>query len=182
MVEAAEGIVDVVVEQHHLCQDAAGPGPAAGWQAYLQRLAHGVRSLAVEDPQVLPLIPTRRAGAWWLCPPLWSVQVVEEFLGTLIDRGFSDERVVAAYRAFFGFVLGQLLLEAGMRKAGAAPAEEPLDEGACDVAHGDRDLDLREYPHLQRLQSPLSEDHTDAEFERGLEDLLDRLDRGTTGR
>ena len=101
-------------------------------------------------------------------------------LTTLIERGFSDERAVAAYRAFSSFLLGHLLLEASTRGARTAPPEEPLDEGDSDVPNADQNLDLRKYPHLQRLEPQLSEDHADAEFERGLEDLLDHLDRRIT--
>ena len=175
-----EGMVDFMVEQLHLRPDAGELGPDYGWQAYLQWLGHGVRALAVEHPQVFPLIATRHPAAPWLRPPLRSLRVVEEFLTTLIERGFSDERAVAAYRAFSSFLLGHLLLEASVRGAHTAPAEEPLDEGDSDVPNGDQDVDLRKYPHLQRLESQLSEDHADAEFERGLEDLLDHLDRRIT--
>jgi TetR/AcrR family tetracycline transcriptional repressor len=172
-----EGMVDSMVERLHLRPDDGELGPADGWQAYLQWLAHGVRGLAVEHPNVFPLIATRHPAAPWLRPPLRSLRVVEEFLTTLIERGFSDERAVEAYRAFSSFLLGHLLLEATVRGASTGPAEEPLDEGDSDVPNADQQMDLRNYPHLHRLESHLSEDHADAEFERALEDLLDRLDR-----
>jgi len=172
-----EGMVDLMVEQLHLHPGDEELGPADGWQAYLQWLAHGVRGLAIEHPNVFPLIATRHPAAPWLRPPLRSLRVVEEFLTTLIARGFSDEQAVAAYRAFSSFLLGHLLLEATVRGARTGPPEEPLDEGDADVPNADQQLDLRHYPHLQRLESQLSEDHADAEFERALEDLLDHLDR-----
>jgi TetR/AcrR family tetracycline transcriptional repressor len=172
-----EGMVDLMVEQLHLRPGDEELGPADGWQAYLQWLAHGVRGLAIEHPNVFPLIATRHPAAPWLRPPLRSLRVVEEFLTTLIARGFSDEQAVAAYRAFSSFLLGHLLLEATVRGARTGPPEEPLDEGDADVPNADQQLDLRHYPHLQRLESQLSEDHADAEFERALEDLLDHLDR-----
>ena len=175
-----EAMVDFMVEQLHLRPDADDLGPADGWQSYLQWLAHGVRALAVEHPNVFPLIATRHPAAPWLRPPLRSLRVVEEFLATLIERGFGDERAVAAYRAFSSFLLGHLLLEAAVRGARTAPPEEPLDEGDSEVANGDQDVDLRNYPHLMRLEPQLSEDHARAEFERALEDLLDRLDRLAT--
>ncbi len=175
-----EGIVDRMVEHLHLRPDDGQLGPADGWQAYLQWLAHGVRSLAIEHPQVFPLIATRHPAAPWLRPPLRSLRLVEEFLTMLIERGFSDERAVMAYRAFSSFLLGHLLLEASVLGARTAPAEEPLDEGDSDVPNADQDVDLQDYPHLQRLESRLSEDHAHAEFERALEDLLDRLDRNIT--
>ena len=172
-----EGMVDLMVEELHLRPGDEELGPVDGWQAYLQWLAHGVRGLAIEHPNVFPLIATRHPAAPWLRPPLRSLRVVEEFLTTLIARGFNDEQAVAAYRAFSSFLLGHLLLEASLLGAETGPAEEPLDEGDSDVPNADQQLDLRHYPHLQRLESQLSEDHADAEFERALEDLLDHLDR-----
>ena len=170
-----EGIVDQLVGHLHLRPDSGELGPTDGWQAYLQWLAHGVRSLVVEHPKVFPLIATRHPAAPWLRPPLRSLRVVEEFLTTLIERGFSDERAVMAYRAFTSFLLGHLLLEASVLGARTGPVEVPLDEGDSDIPNADQAVELKEYPHLQRLESMLSEDHARAEFERALEDLLDRF-------
>jgi TetR/AcrR family transcriptional regulator, tetracycline repressor protein len=175
-----EGMVDHMVAQLHLRPDGSELGPADGWQAYLQWLAHGVRALAREHPKVFPLIATRHPAAPWLRPPLRSLRVVEDFLNMLISRGFSDARAVMAYRAFSSFLLGHLLLEATVLGAQTGPAEEPLDEGTSDVPNADQELDLKNFPHVQRLENLLSEDQAGAEFERALEDLLDRLDREIT--
>jgi TetR/AcrR family transcriptional regulator, tetracycline repressor protein len=175
-----EGMVDRMVAELHLQPDGDDLGPTDGWQAYLQWLAHGVRALAREHPNVFPLIATRHPAAPWLRPPLRSLRVVEDFLGMLISRGFTDARAVGAYRAFSSFLLGHLLLEASLLGAETGPAEEPLDEGNSDVPNADQDLDLDKFPHIQRLEAQLSEDHSAPEFERALEDLLDRLDREIT--
>ena len=45
------------------------------FHAYLQWLAHGVRALAREHPNVFPLIATRHPAAPWLRPPLRSLRV-----------------------------------------------------------------------------------------------------------
>ena len=172
-----EGIVDHMVAELHLCPDDEHLQPTNGWQAYLVWLAHGVRALAREHPNVFPLIATRHPAAPWLRPPLRSLRVVEDFLTMLISRGFSEARAVMAYRAFSSFLLGHLLLEATVLGAQTSPAEEPLDEGESDVPNADQELDLDKFPHVQRLEAQLSEDHAAAEFEQALEDLLDRLDR-----
>ena len=172
-----EGIVDHMVAELHLRPDDEQLQPTNGWQAYLQWLAHRVRALAREHPNVFPLIATRHPAAPWLRPPLRSLRVVEDFLTMLISRGFSDARAVMAYRGFSSFLLGHLLLEASVLGAQTSPAEEPLDEGESDVPNADHDLDLNKFPHVQRLEAQLSEDHASAEFEQALEDLLDRLDR-----
>src|SRR4051795_12522225 len=85
-----EGMVDHMVAQLQLRPDGDELGPADGWQAYLQWLAHGVRALAREHPRVFPLFEPRPPAAPWLRPPLRSLRVVEDFLTMLISRGFSD--------------------------------------------------------------------------------------------
>jgi TetR/AcrR family tetracycline transcriptional repressor len=147
---------------------------AEGWQSYLQRLAHGVRAMAHGHPEVFPLIATRHPAAPWLRPPLRSLRIVDAFLRGLKRHGFSDEGAVAAYRAFSSFLLGHLLLEVAARGVDTAP-DEPLDEGDPDDS-GSAAV-LAEHPELSRLESLLSEDHADAEFEQSLENLLDRLER-----
>jgi AcrR family transcriptional regulator len=176
-----EGMVEQMATRLHRDPDEpdGDPGPGAGWQAYLQWLAHGVRALAREHPQVFPLIATRHPAAPWLRPPLRSLRVVEDFLDTLVARGFSDESAVAAYRAFSSFLLGHLLLEAAT-VGRLAPAVGPSDELRSATAPN-REVDLREFPLLRRLEDRLSEDHAAAEFERALEDLLDRLERDLGG-
>ena len=176
-----EGITDHLVAGLHLDRHHLQLKPTDVWQAYLQWLAHGVRTLARQHPNVVPLIATRHPAAPWLRPPLRSLRVVEDFLSVLISRGFSDTRAVIAYRAFSSFLLGHLLLESSMLGAQTSPAEEPLDEGESDVPNEDQKLDLDDFPHIQRLEVQLSEDHAAPEFEQALEDLLDRLDRLIAG-
>lgn len=153
---------------------------AEHWQGFLQNLAHEVRRIAVDHPRAFPLVATRHPAAPWLRPPLRSVEVVDTFLATLIDRGFSDRQAVDAYRAFTSFLLGFLLLESAVRGAETGPAEEPLDEGGADIPETDGLIELDEESEVVRLRGLLSEDHSDEEFEISLEDLLDRLNRELT--
>ena len=175
-----DGMVDQMVERLHLDPSCGRPGPGDGWQAYLQWLAHGVRQLVQEHPHAFPLIATRHPAAPWLRPPLRSLGVVEDFLSTLVARGFTDDGAVAAYRAFSSFLLGHLLLEAAMLGSRTAPAVDLEDAGRSGVATS-RTVDLRDFPVLRRLEDRLSQDHAAAEFERALEDLLDRLERDLPG-
>jgi TetR/AcrR family tetracycline transcriptional repressor len=170
-----EGMVDTLV--HDLEVDPRRELDLSdGWQAYLQWLAHGVRTLAHEHPNIFPLIATRHPAAPWIRPPLRSLQIVEDFLTALMSRGFEAGAAVNAYRVFSSFLLGHLLLEASMLGGQTAPIEEPLDEGDSDVPNTDGELDLSNFPHVTKLRPLLSEDHSDEEFERALEDMLDRLD------
>lgn len=146
------------------------------WQGYLQSLANAVRRIAVEHPAAFPLVATRHPAAPWLRPPLRSLDLVEQFLSTLSEHGFTDEQVVDAYRAFSSFLLGQLLLESAMRGAETSPVEEPLDEGEAQIPNSDGEVDLAGNPSVARMRPLLSEDRSKEEFEISLEALLDRLE------
>ena len=170
-----EGVVDDLVDRIRLQPDDV-TGALDGWQAVLQRLAHSVRTIAVEHPKVFPLVATRHPSAPWLRPPLRSLRLVEEFLGALTSRGFTDRQAVGAYRIFTSFLLGHLLLDAAEHGATTGPVEEPLDEGDAAVPAPSPRVDVSDYPTLLRTADLLAEDHTEAEFEAALEALLDRLD------
>ena len=95
----------------------------------------------------------------------------------LSSKGFSDSRVVMAYRAFSSFLLGHLLLEVSLLVAQACPEQEPLDKGEFTVFCPHQSLNLDELPHVKRLETELSENRAAPEFEQALEDLLNRLNR-----
>ena len=162
-----DGIVELVVDD--LYGDPDVHLSADLWQDYLQRLAHGVRRIALAHPQVFPLIATRPPAAPWVRPPLRSLLWMESFLDTLHDCGFSDAGCVGAYRAFSSFLLGHLLLEVSGQGADIGPIEQadPDEKPSTDLS-----LD----PRRQSLEAELSQDHSVEEFEEALETLLDRID------
>lgn len=162
-----DAVVETIVDEMQADDDVIGQ-PEDGWQDFLQRLAHGVRRVALTHPKTFPLVASRPVEAPWLRPPLRSLKWVELFMRGLEREGFSDPATVQAYRAFSSFLLGHLLLE--VTALGA-------DVGPLDVIHDGVDLDksLAPYPTVARLRGPLSEDHSGAEFEVALEDLLNRL-------
>jgi TetR/AcrR family transcriptional regulator, tetracycline repressor protein len=176
-----EGIVDQMVAHLHLLPGQAPLQPTDGWQVYLRWLAHGVRELSRTHPNAFPLLATRHPAAPWLRPPLRSLRVVEEFLAMLSSKGFSDVRVVVAYRAFSSFLLGHLLHEVSLLSVQTSPAEKPPEEAEAKEPHANRSLDLNRFHHVKRLEVELSEDRAAPEFEQALEDLLNRLNRLMTG-
>ena len=163
------GVVDHVVDRLHT-EHLAARHLNDSWQDYLVGLAHGVRQTALDHPQVFPLLASEAPQAPWVRPPLRSLRWMETFLDTLISYGFDDVAAVAAYRTYTASLLGQLLLEISSRGTDLHP-----DQTVLDQRRGSRDLS--EYPHLQRLQTMLSADHSAAEFESMLESVLDRLER-----
>lgn len=165
--ELITAIVDRVIDTLYDDQLRSRHEEDGGWQDYLQRLAHGVREIALAHPELFPLIATRPPQAPWVRPPLRSLRWMETFLDTLLGYGFDDDGAVATYRAFTTFLLGQLLLEVAARGTALGP---------IDATDEDSSADLTDYPNLLRLQGQLSQDHGAAEFEEALENLLDRLE------
>jgi AcrR family transcriptional regulator len=166
-----DGMVELVIDD--LYADPQVQLSADDWQEYLQRLAHGVRRIALGHPQLFPLIATRPPTAPWVRPPLRSLRWMESFLQTLYHCGFSDQAAVSAYRSFSSFLLGHLLLEVSAQGADIGPIEQAEPDYPAQA-------DLAGYPRLQKLEHELSQDHSAEEFDEALETLLDRLDRLVT--
>lgn len=160
-----DAVVEAMVEEMQADGEVLG-APADGWQDFLQRLAHGVRRVALSHPRAFPLVASRPPEAPWLRPPLRSLTWVETFLRGLRSAGFADETAVAAYRAFTSFLLGHLLLEVAVHGA---------DVGPLDVLEDTAEGDLGRYPLVRQLSPMLAEDHSAVEFEESLENLLERL-------
>lgn len=160
-----DGVVETVVDELFGDPDVHLEGHA-GWVDYLQRLAHGLRRIALAHPEVFPLVATRPPAAPWVRPPLRSLRWIESLLEVMTDAGFSDENAAAVYRAFSSFLLGYLLLEVSARGVETGPVEEP------DTPPQE---DLGKYPVLQRLEPHLSVDVAAQDFEEALEALLDRV-------
>lgn len=156
-------IIDEMYEDDDILQV-----PKDGWQDFLQRLAHGVRRIALAHPLAFPLVASRPPEAPWLRPPLRNLKWVESFLQGLVGEGFAEESAVAAYRAFTSFLLGHLLLEVSAHGADVGPLDV-LDAGETD------NPGLVGYPLVRKLAAALAENHAAAEFEESLENLLDRL-------
>ena len=170
-VPGRENLLDAVVETilgEMVVDDDVIDEPRDGWQDFLQRLAHGVRRVALAHPKAFPLVASRPTEAPWLRPPLRSLSTVEKFLDGLLGEGFNDTGAVAAYRGFTSFLLGHLLLEVSSLGADVGPLDVK-DDGE------DRNHKPMTFPTVQRLADELGEDHSAVEFEEALEELLNRI-------
>ena len=147
--------------------------PEDDWQQFLRRVAAGVRRLALEHPQIFPLVATRHRAASWIRPPLRSLRWIEGFLSALLDRGFSEEAAVYAYRAFGSFLVGHLLLE--VSADGVDPLTAAVDPGARAPSAPAPSPDLGDFPTLTRLADRLAVADLGEEFEHSLGNLLERL-------
>ena len=169
--ELLDGVVETVLQSLH-DDPEVDLDAESGWQDYLQRLAHGVRRIALAHPSVFPLVATRPPAAPWIRPPLRSLPLLESFFTVLGRSGFTDEMAVVAYRGYTTFLLGHLLLEVSHHGVALTAADEAE---RSTTPHPD-DVGLERYPHLRRLEDLLDEDETVTEFEEALESLLDRLE------
>lgn len=163
--DVLDGVVEAVLEEYVNPRDLLAPS----WQHYLQRVAHGVRTVAVAHPNIFPLVATRPPDAPWLRPPLRSLEWVETFLARLSAYGFDDDATVAVYRGFSTFLLGHLLLEVSARGGDVS--------AAIGVGAPSGSIEMGRYPTVERLAPQLAESAFDDEFEDSLENLLDRLGR-----
>jgi AcrR family transcriptional regulator len=160
-----DGVVEFVMNELYE-QTMTGEQPNS-WQEYLQKMAHGVRDIAVAHPRVFPLVATRPPAAPWLRPPLRSLRWVESFLEGLEEYGFSGRDSVLIYRAFSTFLLGHLLLESATVDSMAESVEDDIE-----FFESNR---LSDYPRVQVLGPQLAEDGYANEFEDSLEDLINRI-------
>ena len=162
-----DGVVQTILGEMYDDPDVLTE-PEHGWQDFLQRLAHGVRRIALAHPIAFPLVASRPTDAPWIRPPLRDLDWVERFLAGMMSEGFPEDAAVAAYRAFTSFLLGHLLLEVSSLGADVGPLDvlDPANE---------QGESLEDYPLVRRTKDSLSEDHSASEFEESLENLLDRL-------
>jgi AcrR family transcriptional regulator len=170
-VPGRENLLDAVVESilgEMLADEDILDTPRDGWQDFLQRIAHGVRRVALAHPKAFPLVASRPTEAPWLRPPLRSLQTVESFLNGLLGEGFAESAAVSAYRAFTSFLLGHLLLEVSALGADVGPLDI-TDDGE------QRNHKPMTFPTVERLSEALGEDHSAVEFEEALEQLLERI-------
>jgi TetR/AcrR family transcriptional regulator, tetracycline repressor protein len=145
-----DGIVELVLSQ------ARAPAPRGEWRAALTGWAAAFRASAHEHPNVIRLFATHALQA-----PAWSL-AVEDQLRALREAGFPDDEAVHAYRLVATFVTGYALYE--LRQDASPPLEHFLAQ-----------LPPEHYPHTHAVSSALRELDRTAEFELGVQLLLDAV-------
>lgn len=127
----------------------------APWDLTIKLLAREFRRTAMTYPRAAPLVLTRRLNAPGAMP------IVEEVLRLSAAVGVDPDEAVHALRAFIAFLVGTLLRESSLT---SAPDASPAGE-----------LDVESLPHLRPAADALRRiDHT-AEFEYGLDLVVDAL-------
>ncbi|MHA3705107.1 TetR family transcriptional regulator [Jatrophihabitans sp. YIM 134969] len=134
-----DGVVDHIVSEVATHPDSQWQDDD-DWRDYLDRLAHGIRRMALTHPRVFPLVSSHPTAAPWIRPPIRSLSWVDAFLRGLQDHHFPPPAAVTVYKRFSTFLLGHLLLEvAALGLDFPSEASAPSRASAPDADRRDAD-------------------------------------------
>ena len=163
--ELLDAVVDHLVEGMRTDAEVLDR-PHDGWQDFVQRLAHGVRRVALAHPKAFPLVASRPPEAPWLRPRCAA------------STGWRRSWPASSRRA------------SPTRPRSPATARSPAScWGTCSWRcppsartwapstcwRTRPHPGLEDYPIVSRLRSQLAQDTAAVEFEEALEALLERL-------
>ena len=100
-----DGVAEIVVSQ--LRVDTADPD----WTAQLRSVAHEFHRVALEHPNVVPLLVTRPLATPLGQRPPGMLRPLEDILALLTSVGFSALDALHIYRMLFGYLYGHILTE-----------------------------------------------------------------------
>jgi AcrR family transcriptional regulator len=139
------------------------------WKAQLRHIAHSLRSLALQHPNVVPLLVTRPLSTPLGMRPLGTLRPLEQILSLLIEAGFAPPDALHVYRAYYGFLYGHILNE--LQEFVVDP-----EENEALLRLGLHRLPPREFPRLRSLGPDLATYDGSAELDQGLSILLSGLE------
>ncbi|POM27556.1 Tetracycline repressor protein class H [Actinomadura rubteroloni] len=148
------GVAEHVVAGMDLSFDAA-----EDWTDRARALARAFRAIAADYPRCMTIVLTQRIDS------MVGLMPAERALALAAAAGFDEQTAVRVTRALMAYTLGTQLREAGMAKAlGNRPDKF-------------EDLDAERFPHVSASAAELARSEPDADFEFGLDLLLDAIDR-----
>jgi AcrR family transcriptional regulator len=139
------------------------------WKAQLRQIAHDFRRLALQHPNVVPLLVTRPLSTPLGLRPLGTLRPLEQILSLLIGAGFSPADALHVYRAYYGFLYGHILNE--LQEFVVDP-----EENEALLRLGLHRLPAKEFPRLRALAPALAEYDGAAELDQGVTILLSGLE------
>ncbi|MDP9986930.1 MULTISPECIES: TetR/AcrR family transcriptional regulator C-terminal domain-containing protein [Arthrobacter] len=145
------------------------------WKAQLRRIAHNLRTLALQHPNVVPLLVTRPLSTPLGLRPLGTLRPLEQILSLLVAAGFQPADALHVYRAYYGFLYGHILNE--LQEYVVDP-----EENEVLLRLGLHRLPAKEFPRLRALAPALAEYDGGAELEQGLTILLSGLEAQLSGK
>lgn len=131
------------------------------WEAQLRLLAHDLRWLALQHPNMVPLLVTRPLSTPLGLRPLGTLRPLEQILSLLITGGFDPADALHVYRAYYGFLYGHILNE--LQEYVVNP-----DESEALLRLGLHRLPVTEFPRLRALAPALAEYDGAQELDKGL--------------
>lgn len=157
-----DGVVETVLEE--LVIDPADDN----WRNQLHAVAYEYRRLALEHPNVVPLLVTRPLSTPLGLRPPGTLRYLEAILEMLLRAGFTAEEALHIFRAVFGFLNGHILNE-------LQEVVENPEETDDLLRLGLHRLPLNEFPRLRAMATIMAHYDGRDELERGLKILLDGL-------
>lgn len=157
-----DGVTETVLARLEV--DRADPD----WAAQLRVVAHNYRRLALDHPNVVPLLVTRPLATPLALRPPGTLRALEDVLVLLTNAGFSEADALHIYRALFGFLHGHVLNE--LQELVTNP-----DETTDLLRLGLYRLPIGEFPLLRGLAPVLAAYDGATELDRGLDILLTGL-------
>ncbi|MFJ6079443.1 TetR/AcrR family transcriptional regulator C-terminal domain-containing protein [Pseudarthrobacter sp. NPDC092419] len=139
------------------------------WKTQLRHIAHGLRALALQHPNVVPLLVTRPLSTPLGLRPLGTLRPLEQILSLLVGAGFAPDDALHVYRAYYGLLYGHILNE--LQEFVVDP-----EENEVLLRLGLHRLPAREFPRLRALAPALAEYDGAAELDQGLTILLSGLE------
>jgi AcrR family transcriptional regulator len=143
------------------------------WKEQLRGIAHNLRLLALQHPNVVPLLVTRPLSTPLGLRPLGTLRPLEQILSLLIGAGFNPAGALHVYRAYYGFLYGHILNE--LQEYVVDP-----EENEALLRLGLHRLPAKEFPRLRALAPDLSEYDGETELDQGLTILLSGLEAQLT--
>lgn len=139
------------------------------WKAQLRHIAHALRALALQHPNVVPLLVTRPLSTPLGLRPLGTLRPLEQILSLLAGAGFEPNDALHVYRAYYGFLYGHILNE--LQEFVVDP-----EENEAILRLGLHRLPAKEFPRLRSLAPALADYDGEAELDQGLTILLSGLE------
>lgn len=157
-----DGVAEIVVSQ--LAVDTRDPD----WAGQLRAVAHRFRQLALDHPNVVPLLVTRPLSTPLGQRPPGTLRPLEDILTLLTSAGFTGENALHIYRVLFAYLHGHVLDEL------QEMIERP-EETDHVLRLGLHRLPITEFPQLRAVAPALISYDGAAELDRGLDLLLTGL-------
>ncbi|MEO3756837.1 TetR/AcrR family transcriptional regulator C-terminal domain-containing protein [Mycobacterium sp. B14F4] len=162
-----DGVAEIVLSQ--LTVDTTD----RDWAGQLRVVAHRFRALALEHPNVVPLLVTRPLATPLGQRPPGTLRPLEDVLTLLTSAGFTGVDALHIYRVLFAYLHGHVLDE-------LQEIVERPEETDHVLQLGLHRLPITDFPQLRSLAPALASYDGAAELDRGLDLLLTGLTAALT--